>query len=208
MPSTAKVLFVPAPRVVGTICHLYYILCGPVEQQVDSKFFAFFSTFAYSTWSFICESLIACDNSYCFYRYGVISTPEVADWWSISGNDTFLVATSDGVFEKLTTQDACDILFQEKIRLDMIQEGISSTNLAELLLTHALERGTMDNVAAVVVPLWLASRFWYNVEEVKENPAMDLLWATKGDNANYGSILEKEYYDLMTARFHRSFVRC
>jgi hypothetical protein len=107
----------------------------------------------------------------------------------------------------LTTQDACDILFQEKIRLDMIQEGISSTNLAELLLTHALEGGTMDNVAAVVVPLWSAGIYWYNVGEVKDNPAIDAR-VILGNNANYGSILEKEYYDLMTARFHSSFVRC
>lgn len=135
----------------------------------------------------------------------MISTPEVADWRSISRNDTFLVATSDGVVEKLTTQDACDIIFQEKVRLDMIQEGISSTNLAELLLTHALERGTMDNVAAVVVPLRLVSRYMYRVEEVIDNPAIKLQ-ATQGNDANYGSIFEKDYYDLMTARFHSSLV--
>ncbi|XP_078173046.1 kinase superfamily protein isoform X2 [Carex rostrata] len=138
-------------------------------------------------------------------QYGVISTPEVAGWRSISRNDTFLVATSDGVVEKLTTQDACDILFQEKVRLDMIQEGISSTNLAELLLTHALERGTMDNVAAVVVPLLPVSGYRYRVEEVIDNPAIKLQ-ATQGNDANYGSIFEKDYYDLMTARFHRSLI--
>ncbi|KAJ3697501.1 hypothetical protein LUZ61_001206 [Rhynchospora tenuis] len=140
-----------------------------------------------------------------YKQYGVISTPEVADWQTISGNDTFLVATSDGVFEKLTTQDACDILFHEKVRLDTIQEDFSSTNLAELLLTRALERGTMDNVAAVVVPLWLAGRYWYSAEEVMDTPALELQ-TTQRDDANYGSILEKDYYDIMTARFQRSFV--
>uniref|UniRef100_A0A0E0F736 protein-serine/threonine phosphatase n=1 Tax=Oryza meridionalis TaxID=40149 RepID=A0A0E0F736_9ORYZ len=40
-----------------------------------------------------------------YKRYGVIPTPELTEWQSLSANDTFLIASSDGVFEKMTMQD-------------------------------------------------------------------------------------------------------
>lgn len=36
-----------------------------------------------------------------FKSYGVISAPEVTDWQPLTANDCYLVAASDGVFEKL-----------------------------------------------------------------------------------------------------------
>ncbi|OVA05389.1 Protein phosphatase 2C (PP2C)-like domain [Macleaya cordata] len=87
-----------------------------------------------------------------FKSYGVISAPEVTDWQPLIANDTYLVAASDGVFEKMTTQDICDLLwdvYSEKL------EHLSSCSysLADCIVKTAFEKGSMDNLAAVVVPL-------------------------------------------------------
>lgn len=89
------------------------------------------------------------------FSYGVISAPEVTDWQSLTENDTYLVAASDGVFEKLSLQDICDILWE--LHTDgVVGSGLSPSclySLADCLVNSAFEKGTMDNMAAVVVPL-------------------------------------------------------
>ncbi|XP_010534300.1 PREDICTED: probable protein phosphatase 2C 51 [Tarenaya hassleriana] len=90
-----------------------------------------------------------------FKSYGVISAPEVIDWRPLVANDSFLVVASDGIFEKQSLQDVCDLLWEAK---DPASSGKRlpphcSSSLADCLVNAAFEKGSMDNMAAVVVPL-------------------------------------------------------
>lgn len=79
----------------------------------------------------------------------------MTDWQPLTVNDTYLVAASDGVFEKLSVQDVCDLLWEVQ-SYDSGRSEISSLcsySLADCIVNTAFERGSMDNVAAVVVPL-------------------------------------------------------
>ncbi|KAJ6306595.1 hypothetical protein OIU78_021836 [Salix suchowensis] len=87
--------------------------------------------------------------------YGVISAPEVTDWQLLTTNDSYLVVASDGMFEKLGLQDTCDLLWEVHSH-GSERPGLSSScsySLAECLVNTAFEKGSMDNAAAVVVPL-------------------------------------------------------
>ncbi|CAJ1969377.1 unnamed protein product [Sphenostylis stenocarpa] len=89
-----------------------------------------------------------------FKSYGVISAPEVTDWQPLTANDSYLVVASDGVFEKMSLQDVCDLLWEVSRFSNMRSECTpSSYSLADLLVKNALKKGSMDNVAAVVIPL-------------------------------------------------------
>lgn len=85
----------------------------------------------------------------------MIPTPELTGWKFLSENDTFLVASSDGIFEKMTMQDVCDLMLHAKLRVnqDLGSSAITQHNLADYVVRVALQKGTTDNVAAVVVPL-------------------------------------------------------
>jgi len=76
-------------------------------------------------------------------------------WQILSENDTFLIASSDGVFEKMTMQDVCDLMLHAKFRVkhDFGSSAMTQHNLADYLVHVALQKGTTDNVAAVIVPL-------------------------------------------------------
>lgn len=114
--------------------------------------------------------------------YGVISTPEVTGWQSLSRNDTYLVAASDGVFEKMTTQEVCDLLWHENLRFKMKLQSshIVKHHLAHPIVNTAFDRGTIDNIATVVVPLGsddisgTASKHWYDLEESSDVVAFGL----------------------------------
>lgn len=87
--------------------------------------------------------------------YGVIPTPEVTDWQPLTTNDSYLVAASDGIFEKLSSQEVCDLLWEVHVHPNM-RSGFSSScsySLAECIVNTAFEKGSMDNMATVVVPL-------------------------------------------------------
>ncbi|XP_062022295.1 uncharacterized protein LOC133738725 isoform X2 [Rosa rugosa] len=90
-----------------------------------------------------------------FKSYGVTSAPELTDWQTLTVNDTYLVAASDGVFEKMSLQDVCDLLWEVRSfnpgRSDL--SSSCSYSLADCIVGTAFEKGSMDNVAAVVVPL-------------------------------------------------------
>ncbi|KAH1060327.1 hypothetical protein GLYMA_02G144500v4 [Glycine max] len=90
-----------------------------------------------------------------FKSYGVISAPEVTDWQPLTANDSFLVVASDGVFEKMSVQDVCDLLWEVHRFSNMRSEctPASSYSLADLIVNTAFKKGSMDNVAAVVIPL-------------------------------------------------------
>lgn len=96
-------------------------------------------------------------ESLCFVivSYGVIPVPEVTDWQPLTGNDSYLVAATDGVFEKLTTQDICDILWDVHMHGNGKSEFCSTgaQSLADCIVNTAFAKGSMDNIAAVVVPL-------------------------------------------------------
>ncbi|KAJ1385545.1 PPM-type phosphatase domain [Sesbania bispinosa] len=90
-----------------------------------------------------------------FKSYGVISTPEVTDWQPLTANDSYLVAASDGVFEKTSVQDVCDLLWEIHRYSSMRSECTpsSSYSLADFIVNTAFKKGSVDNMAAVVVPL-------------------------------------------------------
>ncbi|XP_061338124.1 uncharacterized protein LOC133284991 isoform X2 [Gastrolobium bilobum] len=90
-----------------------------------------------------------------FKSYGVISAPEVTDWQPLTANDSYLVAASDGVFEKMNMQDVCDLLWEVHCFSNMRSECTcsSSYSLADFIVNTSFTKGSMDNVAAVVVPL-------------------------------------------------------
>jgi len=89
------------------------------------------------------------------FSYGVISAPEVMDWQPLVANDSFLVVSSDGIFEKLEVQEVCDLLWEVNNQTSS-GAGVPSycsISLADCLVNTAFEKGSMDNMAAVVVPL-------------------------------------------------------
>ncbi|CAH2062968.1 unnamed protein product [Thlaspi arvense] len=90
-----------------------------------------------------------------FKSYGVISAPEVMDWQPLVANDSYLVVSSDGIFEKLEVQDVCDRLSEANNQTSSGAEVPSycSISLADCLINTAFNRGSMDNMAAAVVPL-------------------------------------------------------
>ncbi|KAF5462679.1 hypothetical protein F2P56_018667 [Juglans regia] len=92
-----------------------------------------------------------------FKSFGVISAPEVTDWQPLTMNDSYLVAASDGIFEKLSMQDVCDLLWEVQSHGTSRSELSASClySLADCLVNTAFEKGSMDNVAAVVVRLGL-----------------------------------------------------
>ncbi|XP_020099781.1 uncharacterized protein LOC109718161 isoform X2 [Ananas comosus] len=148
-----------------------------------------------------------------YKRYGVISTPEVTGWQSLSRNDTYLVAASDGVFEKMTTQEVCDLLWHENLRFKMKLQSshIVKHHLAHPIVNTAFDRGTIDNIATVVVPLGsddisgTASKHWYDLEESSDVVAFGLETISEID-ATSSSILAMEYFDNLTAKFQRFLV--
>ncbi|KAI4349468.1 hypothetical protein L6164_010054 [Bauhinia variegata] len=91
--------------------------------------------------------------------YGVISAPEVTDWQPLTVNDSYLVAASDGVFEKSSVEDVCDLLWELHSHSDIKSKFSPSCShsLADCIVNTAIKKGSMDNVAAVVVPLGSAS---------------------------------------------------
>lgn len=103
-----------------------------------------------------------------FKRYGVISTPEVTDWQLLTANDSYLVVATDGIFENLTTQDVCDLLWDKKQRERMNSDSTRAitSSLANCIVKAAFESGSMDNLSAVVIPLGFAGTTENLVDDV------------------------------------------
>lgn len=87
--------------------------------------------------------------------FGVISVPEVTDWQPLTANDSYVIAASDGVFEKLSPQDICDILWEPISQFTTPPELSSSCSysLADCIVNAAFQRGSMDNLAAIMIPV-------------------------------------------------------
>lgn len=72
-----------------------------------------------------------------------------------------MIAASDGVFEKLSPQDICDMLSEPLSNVSRPQELNSScqSSLADCIVHAAFERGSMDNLAAIIVPVRSSGSF-------------------------------------------------
>eukprot|EP00013_Stygamoeba_regulata_P020980 CAMPEP_0177651808 /NCGR_PEP_ID=MMETSP0447-20121125/12759_1 /TAXON_ID=0 /ORGANISM="Stygamoeba regulata, Strain BSH-02190019" /LENGTH=587 /DNA_ID=CAMNT_0019154941 /DNA_START=76 /DNA_END=1839 /DNA_ORIENTATION=+ len=64
---------------------------------------------------------------------------------TLANNDRFLVIACDGLWDKVTYQDAADIAGKH------LEEGKSCAEVARILVDEALQRCTQDNVTVVVV---------------------------------------------------------
>lgn len=64
------------------------------------------------------------------------------------------MAASDGIFEKLSLEDVCDLLWEAQSHGPHRSELSTSCSysLADCIVNTAFDKGSMDNVAAVVVP--------------------------------------------------------
>ncbi|KAK4742810.1 hypothetical protein SAY87_000811 [Trapa incisa] len=88
-----------------------------------------------------------------FKSFGVIAAPEILEWQPLNMNDSYLVAASDGIFEELSPQDVCDILWEAQTHSKTEISSSCSYSLASCIVETAFKKGSMDNVAAVVLPL-------------------------------------------------------
>ncbi|XP_075641137.1 putative protein phosphatase 2C 51 isoform X1 [Castanea sativa] len=79
-------------------------------------------------------------------RFGVIAVPQVTGWQPLDANDRFLVVSSDGIFESLTPQDVCDLIYDSS-------SCSPSSSLGDCIVNTAFEKGSMDNLSVIVVPL-------------------------------------------------------
>uniref|UniRef100_A0A3Q7H2U9 PPM-type phosphatase domain-containing protein n=1 Tax=Solanum lycopersicum TaxID=4081 RepID=A0A3Q7H2U9_SOLLC len=80
-------------------------------------------------------------------RYGVFAEPEVTGWRRLSIEDWYVVIGSDGIFERMSPQDVCDILHDNKDKID------SSSSLADCIVHNAFRKGSGDNLSVIVIPL-------------------------------------------------------
>ncbi|PHU16459.1 hypothetical protein BC332_17664 [Capsicum chinense] len=90
-------------------------------------------------------------------RYGVIAEPEVTGWRRLSNEDWYVVIGSDGIFERLSPQDVCDILrgkhaVENKTSIDS-SSCPSSSSLADCIVYNAFSKGSSDNLSVIVIPL-------------------------------------------------------
>ncbi|XP_043696078.1 uncharacterized protein LOC122646565 isoform X1 [Telopea speciosissima] len=151
-----------------------------------------------------------------FKSYGVVSAPEVTDWQPLTVDDSYLVVASDGIFEKLSTQDICDLLWDVHVESNEKSKSFSSCmhSLADCIVNIAFERGSMDNMAAVVVPLrptvfsgeLIMER--YDGEESIDYSALGLqkLVNTQSANIISSGLVPVEYAHQALANFNRLLV--
>ncbi|XP_057514965.1 putative protein phosphatase 2C 76 isoform X2 [Actinidia eriantha] len=89
--------------------------------------------------------------------YGIISDPELRDWQALTANDSYLVISSDGIFESLNPKHVCELLQgthsggSEKSKRK--PSCSSESSLADCIVREAFEKGSTDNLSVVVVPL-------------------------------------------------------
>lgn len=90
-------------------------------------------------------------------RYGVIAEPETVGWRNMTDKDRYLVVASDGVFESLTPESVCQLIEDAKVQENGTPYDrfpfLPSSSLAYCIVKTALQRGSMDNLSAIVVPL-------------------------------------------------------
>ncbi|XP_028107955.1 putative protein phosphatase 2C 50 [Camellia sinensis] len=69
----------------------------------------------------------------------------------------YLVVASDGIFQSLEPKDVCDLLqdahFQGNKKSKQKSSCLLLSSLADCIVHNAFEKGSTDNLFAVVVPL-------------------------------------------------------
>ncbi|XP_009769198.1 putative protein phosphatase 2C 51 isoform X2 [Nicotiana tabacum] len=90
-------------------------------------------------------------------RYGVIAEPEVMSWRHLTTDDCYVVIGSDGIFERMSPQDVCDILHggNAKENATSIDSSFcpSSSSLADCIVQNAFSKGSSDNLSVIVIPM-------------------------------------------------------
>ena len=78
-------------------------------------------------------------------------------WRNITVKDRYLVVASDGIFESLTPENVCQLIedanVQENVNPYDKVPFLPSYSLAHYIVKTALEKGSTDNLSAIVVPL-------------------------------------------------------
>lgn len=86
-------------------------------------------------------------------RYGVSPVPELYGWRNLTVDDSYLVVASDGIFERQTPQEVCDVIeIQEK---KTSKASSTSSPLADHIVRKAYKGGSSDNLSAILIPLQL-----------------------------------------------------
>ncbi|KAJ9566900.1 hypothetical protein OSB04_002866 [Centaurea solstitialis] len=131
-----------------------------------------------------------------FKSFGVISVPEVTDWQPLTDNDSYLVAASDGVIEKLSPQDVCDLFWQLHTHapLELEYSSSCSYSLADCIVDTALDKGT------VVVPFGLQNLPSENSSEVRLQNYMD----EQSESESADSVIDK-FGRLLVEGKHNSY---
>ncbi|XP_015166553.1 putative protein phosphatase 2C 50 [Solanum tuberosum] len=88
-------------------------------------------------------------------RYGVIAEPEVTGWRRLSTEDWYVVIGSDGIFERMSPQDVCDILHEghDKENKTSIDSSSCPYSLADCIVHNAFSKGSGDNLSVILIPL-------------------------------------------------------
>ncbi|KZV22526.1 hypothetical protein F511_09048 [Dorcoceras hygrometricum] len=133
-----------------------------------------------------------------FKSYGVISVPEVTDWQPLTANDSYVIAASDGVFEKLSPQDICDILWEPLSQVTVPREPVSSCSisLADCIVNTAFERGSADNLAATT----LTVRTFDSLETLRKD------WSHESVKSDYSTVGYQRQLDRISAEDNTSIL--
>ncbi|GER24868.1 protein phosphatase 2C family protein [Striga asiatica] len=85
-------------------------------------------------------------------RYGVTAEPELTGWRHFTNENSFLIVTSDGVFETLAPENVCEIVHTI---FESSSEYITKSSLAERIIRSAFRSGSTDNLSAIVISVML-----------------------------------------------------
>lgn len=85
-------------------------------------------------------------------KHGVLPEIDMSDWQPLTGNDRFLVIASRSIINKVSPTEVCNALLHSdhECHSDNQSSVISSAKCVALM---ALERGSLDNLSNIVVPL-------------------------------------------------------
>jgi len=90
-----------------------------------------------------------------FFECGLLHTPETTEVSvNVASTDcAFMVVTCDGAMEYCKGRDSVTKYAEELGALFASHHQLSPESLAEKIVDHALEKGSTDNITAIVVPL-------------------------------------------------------
>ncbi|KAI4341751.1 hypothetical protein MLD38_026436 [Melastoma candidum] len=144
-----------------------------------------------------------------FKSLGVTSVPEVSDWRSLTVNDSYIVAASDGIFENQSPQDVCDLLWLVQSHVSAWPEMPSSCSfsVADCIIDTAFEKGSTDNMAVVLVPVQsipFLPDYGRSLEGEQLRDASNI--GEKPEKEIYSNIIDLESSHPAIAKFERLMV--